>query len=122
MRKPFYSNAYIYLASGFIATIIGFFPTYFSKLSETGSLHHFHGVTGTLWMIILIVQPIIYRFGNMRYHRIIGWISIALAPIVFYGAVRMIQFMMQTREPVNCFINLRFLTSLQYSHLDSSLF
>lgn len=98
MKKLFYSNAYIYLALGFIATIIGFFPTYFNKLGETDSLHHFHGITGTLWMIILIAQPLLYRFGKMKYHRRIGWASIALAPIVFYGAIRMIQFMMNTRE------------------------
>ncbi len=41
----------------------------------------------------------IYRFGNMKYHRIIGWISISFAPVVFYGAILMIQFMMQTQEP-----------------------
>ena len=99
MKKPFYSNAYLYLALGFIATLIGFFPTYFKKLGETDVLHHFHGITGTLWMIILIVQPMIYRFGNMKYHRIIGWTSVVFAPIVFFGAIRMIQFMMQTREP-----------------------
>lgn len=99
MKKPLYSNAYLYLAIGFIATIIGFFPTYFNKLRQTDSLHHFHGITGTLWMIILIVQPMLYRFGKMKYHRRIGWASIALAPFVFYSAIRMIQYMMNTREP-----------------------
>jgi len=99
MKKSFYTNAYLYLAFGFIVTLIGFFPTYFKRLNETDALHHFHGITGSLWMIVLIVQPVIYRFGNIKYHRIIGWISVGFAPIVFYGAIRMIQFMMQTREP-----------------------
>lgn len=109
MKKPFYSNAYIYLSLGFIATIIGFFPTYFNKLGETDSLHHFHGITGTLWMMILIAQPMFYRFGKMKYHRMIGWASVALAPIVFYGAIRMIQLMMQTREPSELLYQFAFL-------------
>ncbi|HMB61804.1 MAG TPA: hypothetical protein VKN36_01940 [Eudoraea sp.] len=109
MKKPFYSNAYLYLALGFIATLIGFFPTYFNKLGETDSLHHFHGITGTLWMIILIAQPMFYRFGKMKYHRMIGWASIALAPIVFFGAIRMIQFMMQSREPSELLYQFAFL-------------
>jgi len=98
-KKLFYRNAYLYLSLGFLVTLIGFFPTYFKKLSDTDALHHFHGITGSLWMIILIVQPLIYRFGNMKFHRIIGWISVGFSPIVFYGAILVIQYMMQTREP-----------------------
>jgi hypothetical protein len=109
MKKPFYSNAYLYLALGFIATVIGFFPTYFNKLGETDALHHFHGITGSLWMIILIVQPMLYRFGKMKFHRIIGWTSVAFAPIVFYGAIRVIQFMMKTREPSELLYQFAFL-------------
>ena len=109
MKKPFYSNAYLYLSLGFIITLIGFFPTYFSKLGETDNLHHFHGITGTLWMIILIVQPMLYRFGKMKYHRFIGWVSVIFAAAVFYGAIRMIQFMMRTRESSDLLYQFAFL-------------
>jgi hypothetical protein len=109
MQKPFYSNAYLYLALGSIATVIGFFPTYFNKLGETDALHHFHGITGSLWMIILIVQPLLYRLGKMKFHRIVGWTSVALAPIVFYGAIRVIQLMMRTREPTELLYQFAFL-------------
>lgn len=109
MKKPFYSNAYLYLSLGFIVTLIGFFPTYFSKLGKTDGLHHFHGITGTLWMIILIIQPMLYRFGKMKYHRLIGWFSVVFASVVFYGAIRMIQFMMRTRESSDLLYQFAFL-------------
>lgn len=97
--RSFYPRAALYLSLGLVFTLIGFFPTYFAKLRETDALHHFHGITGTLWMAVLVIQPLIYRFGDLKYHRIVGWISIGLAPFVFYGGLRVVQFMMQTREP-----------------------
>jgi len=84
---------------GFIATLIGFFPTYFNQLGTIDAGHHFHGITGSLWLILLIVQPILYRFGNMKHHRMLGWAVVILAPLVVLAGLQMIAHMMQTREP-----------------------
>ncbi len=47
-KKIFYANAYLCFGLAFLVTIAGFYPSYFSRLAQTGAAHHFHGITATL--------------------------------------------------------------------------
>lgn len=96
--KKFYANAYLYLGMGLLATFIGFLPSYFSKLSDFNPVYHFHGITATLWMLLLILQPYLYRIGKLKNHRLIGWGSLLLAILVIIGGLLMIQLMIQGKD------------------------
>lgn len=94
----FYKNAYLYFLIAFIVTIAGFFPTYFGKLSETDAAHHFHGITASLWMLILVVQPLLYRFDKIEIHRWIGRSTIILVPLLIIGGLMMVHLMVNNEE------------------------
>lgn len=96
--RKFYANAYLYLGIGLLATFIGFLPSYFSKLGDFNSVYHFHGITATLWMLLLIIQPYLYKIGKLKYHRWIGWASIFLAISVILGGLLMLQLMIQGKD------------------------
>jgi hypothetical protein len=96
-KSKFYSNAYLWMIAVLVITIIGFFPGYFSRLGETDISHHIHGVTATLWLILVIVQPALYRFNNLKLHRALGWFSIVLASSVVMGGFLMMKVMMQNK-------------------------
>lgn len=89
----FYKNAYLYFLIAFVITIAGFFPSYFSSLSEMGAAHHFHGITATLWMLILVVQPLLYRFDTIELHRWIGRSTLVLVPLIVIGGLMMVHMM-----------------------------
>jgi len=97
-KSKFYSNAYLWMIAVFGITIIGFFPSYFAKLRETDISHHIHGVTATLWLILVIVQPALYRFNNLKLHRTLGWFSVVLALSVVTGGIFMMKVMVQNKE------------------------
>lgn len=94
----FYGNAYLYLALGVLITFIGFFPSYFKLLGQTDRSHHFHGITATLWMLLMVAQPWLYRQGRLKLHRSLGWASLALAPLIVLGGLRMMQIMVLDKE------------------------
>jgi hypothetical protein len=97
-KTKFYANAYLWMIAVFGITIIGFIPSYFVKLREFDISHHFHGITATLWLILVIVQPALYRFNKMKLHRLLGWFSVVLALTVVIGGVFMVKVMMQSKE------------------------
>lgn len=96
-HRKFYSNAYLFLSLGLLTIAIGFFPSYFSRLGETDPAYHFHGITATLWMLILIVQPLLYRLGYLKTHRIVGRIAIGIALLVILGGLNMMRLMIQNK-------------------------
>ncbi len=81
----------------FVITIIGFIPGYFTRLGETDISHHIHGISATLWLIVVIVQPALYRFNNLKLHRKLGWFSVVLALGVVMGGLLMMKLMMQNK-------------------------
>lgn len=93
-QKTFYGNAYLYFTLALSVTIVGFFPSYFKQLKATDSIHHFHGITATLWMLLLIIQPLLYRMGKMKWHRKVGKVSFVLVPLIIAGGLNMIHIML----------------------------
>jgi len=93
-RKIFYRNAYLYLTLAAALTIFAFFPSYFNHLKITDSAHHFHGITATLWLILLIIQPFLFQAGKLKWHRMIGKISFILVPLIIISALNMVQIML----------------------------
>lgn len=93
-KKAFYENAYLWFALAFGVTAAGFYPSYFSRLTETGAAHHFHGITATLWMLTLVVQPLLYRYNKMKWHRLIGKTTFLLVPMIVMGGLIMVSYML----------------------------
>lgn len=92
--KPFYRNAYLYFILAAAITVFAFLPSYFYRLTVTDSAHHFHGITATLWLILLIIQPYLYQAGKLKWHRMIGKISFILVPLIIISALNMVQIML----------------------------
>jgi hypothetical protein len=65
-------------AIGIVATIVGFTPTFFLRLGEVDAIHMEHGWAMTGWIALVLVQSLLIRTRRYRYHRILGWSSLAL--------------------------------------------
>ena len=63
---------------GLVATIIGFLPTFFSRLAKVDAIHLTHGWTMTGWIVLVLVQATLIRSRLYKYHRFLGWCSLAL--------------------------------------------
>ena len=77
-----------YFAAFLALAMAAFWPTYLSLGPASSSFYtHFHAVTATAWMVLLIVQPLAIRTRRLKWHRILGRMSYVLAPLVLVSMV-----------------------------------
>ena len=99
MKKPeFYKNAYLYFILAALVTVFAFMPSYFQRLEKTDSEHHLHGIAAMLWIIMMIVQPLLYRNGLMTWHRRIGKLSFILVPVFIFSGLTMVNAMLIAKD------------------------
>lgn len=79
--------------------LIAFWPGYLAmpKLQLSGWVH-LHAASGTLWMLMLIVQPWAILSGRRRLHVFLGRISVLLFPLVVVGFVGLAHASMQGKS------------------------
>ncbi len=94
----FYRHAHWYFLLVMGITAFAFSPSYFLRLSKTDASHHFHGITASLWLLMLVVQPFLHRQGWMTAHRWVGKFSLVVAPLVVISAYSMIGSMMSAKN------------------------
>ncbi len=79
-----------------LAVLIAFWPRYFSVLDQPIDSHfHAHGVSMTLWCLLLILQPFLIRLGYKKIHRSLGYFSYLLVPLLLYSIIDLLLFRMQ---------------------------
>ena len=110
-KSKYYKYAHIYLALGLVVVLIGFSKSYFNKLSEFSFSYHLHGISATLWMLLLIIQPYLFQKGKIKTHRLLGRSSLVLVPLIIIGGVIMMKLMIQGQAnyPPNIVYTLAFI-------------
>ena len=70
---------------------IGFYKTYFIQFpsfkENITSWMHIHAMIATLWIIMLIVQPLLIRNKKFKQHRLVGKISYVVFPLLILSFI-----------------------------------
>ena len=75
-------TASIFFAVSLPLVVLAFWPLYLSRpLASTDRYTHLRAVAGTLWLGLLIVQPLAIHRYNYTLHRFLGKLSFILAPL-----------------------------------------
>lgn len=82
-----FRRAHYAIAAFLAVTVAAFWPSYFSILDAAPVAHHLHGVTATLWMLLLIWQSWSIRQQNFSLHKWGGRMSFLLAPPFVAGGL-----------------------------------
>ena len=88
-----YRHAHWYLLLLFPLTGLAFWPAYFSKLAAAPSAFHVHGLTASLWIVLLAFQSWTIHHRRNALHRSTGLASFALFPLFLAGGLLVIQTM-----------------------------
>jgi hypothetical protein len=94
---PLYSRSPWYFSLLLLTAFAGFFPSYVSRLGEAKALHHFHALTATLWILLLIGQGWLMREKKFALHRRMGKLSLVLVPLFVVSGL-MVMHNMLTRD------------------------
>ena len=86
-----------YYILGLIAIVLlGFWKSYFSELiagtSRHASIFHFHGVMMSLWITMLLVQPLLIRKKKFVAHRFIGKFSFFVMPLLLISILQIMHY------------------------------
>ena len=80
--------ASIIAAASVPLVILAFWPMYLSRpFVSTDRYTHLHAIAGTLWLGLLIVQPLAVHYHHYTLHRLLGRISFIVAPLFFIAGV-----------------------------------
>ncbi|MFT5887032.1 MAG: hypothetical protein ACI9IP_003505 [Arcticibacterium sp.] len=92
--KNYYKRIPYFLFAVFLVVIIGFTPSYLKPFFASESIFHWHAMPAILWLILLIIQPILFNIGKINIHRTVGLISLLVAFMVFIGSLLIIDHML----------------------------
>jgi hypothetical protein len=91
LDKQYLNLGYWFL--GFVVlAIVAFYPTYFGVWSFTmPKVMHLHAAFMTIWIALLITQPILIKRKKYFIHRTIGKLSYVLFPLIILSAYLMMR-------------------------------
>lgn len=90
-----YRQAWLWLIGLVVATVIAFWPGYFSVLGSSPPAFHLHGITASLWMLLMIAQSWAVHNRRVALHRTLGLATFAAVPLFVMGGLAVIQTMAQ---------------------------
>ncbi|MBK8080498.1 MAG: hypothetical protein IPK25_09575 [Saprospiraceae bacterium] len=86
-----YKHFHLWMLIPFVISLLGFSYSYYFNLANATFHQHVHGISATLWYILVIVQPyLIVQKQNIQRHKTLGIIGIILAGIVAGSAFTII--------------------------------
>ncbi len=88
-----YRHAHWYLLLLFPLTGLAFWPNYFSKFAASPYAFHVHGITASLWILLLAAQSWTIHNRRNALHRGAGLASLALFPFFEFGGLLVLQTM-----------------------------
>lgn len=80
-----YRHAHWWILGLFPLAGLAFWPNYLSVLSTSPPSFHLHGITASMWLILLAIQSWSIHHGQRAFHKTSGLVSLALFPLFLAG-------------------------------------
>ncbi len=77
-----YSKAHYYLISILFISFFAFWDSYFSRLTDAPLAHHLHGITASLWIVLMAAQSWLIHHQKVKAHRSFGLLLFILVPMM----------------------------------------
>lgn len=82
-----YRHAWLYVLALLPLAALAFWPSYLSQVATAPLQFHAHGVTATLWVLLLAAQSWAIHAHRRSLHRSLGLASLALFPLFLAGGI-----------------------------------
>jgi hypothetical protein len=91
--SPSYTRAHWYFLAALGAIVAGFWGSFFSPTAPRDLVHSVHGLTATLWILLLAGQSFLMSRGQVVWHRRVARGAFVLMPVMLVSAVHIVRFM-----------------------------
>ena len=82
-----YRHAHWFVLSLFPLSALAFWPSYLSQFTTAPAQFHVHGVTASLWLLLIAAQSWTIHHDRRQLHRSMGLLSLAIFPLFLVGGV-----------------------------------
>jgi len=82
-----YGKSGPYFAAFLVLALIAFWPSYLAQVGAASFYTHLHAATATVWMMLLIAQPMAIRAKRLPLHRALGKVSYVVAAGVLLSII-----------------------------------
>jgi hypothetical protein len=86
-----YRMAWIWAALLVPAAALAFWPSYLARLGAVSWILHAHGITATLWIMLLVTQSWSIHRSRRGLHRFAGRASLALFPVFWVSGLLIVK-------------------------------
>ncbi|MEO5578300.1 MAG: hypothetical protein ABIR25_04520 [Sphingomicrobium sp.] len=80
-----FRHAHWWVLATFPLAMLAFWPNYLSLIGTSPWTYHLHGITASLWLLLLAIQSWSIQHGKRAFHRSNGLVSFALFPLFLAG-------------------------------------
>lgn len=102
MNKSLYRKSAFWLILFFAFAVFGFWKSYYSFPDKNISFYqHFHGISMTVWCLMLIGQAFLIRYKKYQIHRLAGKASFIIFPILMISTFLLIHFSLGSSGSIN---------------------
>jgi hypothetical protein len=84
---------WVWFTAIFVVTFLSFWPSFFSAIVNVETHIVIHGISAIAWMLLAIIQASLIKSRWRRYHRKVGYISLALAALLVLSGLQVLQTM-----------------------------
>lgn len=77
-----YAKVHWFMLALLVLTVLAFWPSYFGRLQDASLAHHLHGVTGTLWIVLIALQGYLAGSRRLSLHRATGTLVFIAVPLL----------------------------------------
>lgn len=80
-----FRHAHWWVLAAFPLAFLAFWPNYLSVIGTSPWSYHLHGLTASMWLILLAIQSWSIQHGHRQFHKTNGLVSFALFPLFLAG-------------------------------------
>lgn len=80
-----FRHAHWWVLAAFPLAVLAFWPNYLSAIGTSPWSYHLHGITASMWLLLLVIQSWSIQHGKRAFHRSNGLVSFALFPLFLAG-------------------------------------
>lgn len=85
-----YRHAHFYVGFVLIVILAGFWASYWSAIGSMPLAFHFHAMSSSTWLLLLIVQSVVIHRRQNAFHKQMGQASFVLFPFLILGFMMII--------------------------------
>jgi uncharacterized membrane protein YozB (DUF420 family) len=97
-RTGDHANAHLWLIAALAVIVAGFWGSFFKPMGARSAAHNIHGISATLWVVMLISQSWLVARRQRAWHKRMAYVAVGLLAVMVVSGLQMIAVMLSAGQ------------------------